>query len=106
MVGICLAQAGPNVQQGASWSIAELRRMEPAEGIGRTMDHPTKSLTTAEAAAFLGLEPETLEAWRRRGGGPPYVKYGDSPRAAVRYRLRDLEAYQAEHIRENTAEAP
>jgi len=61
--------------------------------------------TTPQAAEFLGLEPETLEAWRRRGGGPKYVKYGNSPRAAVRYRLQDLEAFLVANLRENTAEA-
>jgi hypothetical protein len=29
-------------------------------------------LTTREAAAWLGLTPNTLEKWRVQGGGPLY----------------------------------
>jgi hypothetical protein len=32
-------------------------------------------LPTITAAMALGLTPETLRSWRRRGIGPPYVKY-------------------------------
>lgn len=33
-------------------------------------------LTTKEAAAYLRLQPCTLEAWRTRGRGPKYQKLG------------------------------
>ncbi len=55
---------------------------------------------TKQAARYLGLSPNTLEAWRSRGGGPRFVKY---PRA-VRYRVADLEAYMADGERSNTSE--
>lgn len=38
-------------------------------------------LDTEKAAEILGLKPSTLDGWRCRGGGPPYLKLG----AAVRY---------------------
>lgn len=38
-------------------------------------------ITTAEAATYLTLSPRTLENWRTRQEGPPYVKMG----TAIRY---------------------
>lgn len=39
-------------------------------------------LTTEEAAAILGLSPDTLKQWRRLDDGPPYYTFG----RAIRYR--------------------
>ena len=50
-------------------------------------------LTTKEAAAFCRLSPITLEMWRPKGKGPPFVKLGDGPGAAVRYRHSQLIAW-------------
>ena len=49
-------------------------------------------LTTQEAAAVLGIRPQTLHLWRSAGREPqpPYIKIGGR---LVRYRRRDLEAY-------------
>jgi len=49
-------------------------------------------LDTAGAAHFLGLSSSTLSYWRRRNvhRGPSYLKLH---RHAVRYRVRDLEAW-------------
>lgn len=49
-----------------------------------------KLLTTEQAASLLGLKPSTLETWRSRGGGPPFVRIG---KRAARYSLEDLDAY-------------
>jgi excisionase family DNA binding protein len=43
-------------------------------------------LSTKEAAALLGLRPNTLEKMRVYGGGPIYRKHGRK----VRYHLNDL----------------
>lgn len=59
-------------------------------------------LTTAQAAALLGLGPRTLEGLRLRGGGPRYVRLSAR---AVRYRREDLVAWIEAGIRTNTAEA-
>jgi predicted DNA-binding transcriptional regulator AlpA len=45
--------------------------------------------TQEEAAAFLGLKPSTLAAWRHQGRGPRYLKIGRS----CFYRESDLEAW-------------
>jgi excisionase family DNA binding protein len=43
-------------------------------------------LTEVQAAELLNLSTRTLQAWRIRGVGPPFVQAG----RAVRYRRRDL----------------
>lgn len=45
--------------------------------------------TRAEAAAYLGLAPKTLENWQHQGKGPKHVKIG----GRVNYDLVDLDAY-------------
>ena len=42
-------------------------------------------LTNEETSALLGIKPNTLEIWRHRGKGPPFVKMGSAPQAPVRY---------------------
>ena len=44
-------------------------------------------LTTAQAAASLGMSPRTLEGLRRKGGGPLFVALA---RNIVRYRRADI----------------
>lgn len=56
---------------------------------------------TTEAAKYLGLAKSTLEAWRVRGGGPAFLKYGNK---AVRYRQADLDAFQEGSLRRNTSD--
>jgi predicted DNA-binding transcriptional regulator AlpA len=51
-------------------------------------------LETVHAADELGLSPRTLEGWRRRGEGPPYLKIG----RRVKYRPEDIEAYKAARL--------
>jgi predicted site-specific integrase-resolvase len=58
-------------------------------------------LTTKQAADRLGLKPGTLEAWRVRGGGPIYVKFGK----AVRYPDQNLDAFEKGNERNNTSQA-
>lgn len=57
-------------------------------------------LNTPEAAAYLGLQRTTLEAWRCRGGGPKFVKLGRS----VRYRSSDLDTWIESRTRSKTSE--
>jgi predicted site-specific integrase-resolvase len=59
-----------------------------------------KPYNTKEAADYLGMKPSTLEAWRCRGGGPIFLKFGK----AVRYRPEDLEAFMDERRRANTSD--
>ena len=51
-----------------------------------------------DLARRLGLSPRTLEGWRWRGTGPRFVKAG----GRVLYRLEDVEAFEAEQLRQRT----
>lgn len=55
-------------------------------------------LETVHAADELGLSPRTLEGWRRRGEGPPFLRIG----RRVKYRIEDIEAYKAARLHGNT----
>ena len=45
------------------------------------------------------LSPRTLERWRWEGIGPSYLKIG----GRILYRLEDIEAYEQEALRKETA---
>lgn len=57
-------------------------------------------LDTKEAASKLGLDPRTLEAWRQRGSGPPFIRLSSR---AVRYRQAALERFVEERERASTS---
>lgn len=59
-------------------------------------------LHETEAARFLSLSVRSLQGWRVKGGGPPFVKIG---RRAVRYRRRELIAWAEASLCENTSQA-
>jgi hypothetical protein len=61
-------------------------------------------MTTAEAATFLRLSPNTLIQKRWTGGGPKYLKLGDGKCAPVRYRKSDLTKWLAERQFTNTTQ--
>ena len=44
------------------------------------------TMSTKEAARFLGISHRTLEDWRLKGTGPTFIKWGRT----VRYRWSDL----------------
>lgn len=54
-----------------------------------------------EAAALLKISARTLQAWRCRGGGPPYYKIGRS----VRYDLSQLPEWASGRVFEHTTSA-
>jgi len=61
----------------------------------RQQPSSAESLTTSQAAAFLGVSKRTLEGWREvPGSGPDFMKYGDSPRARVMYKRSALTEFQ------------
>ena len=62
---------------------------------------PPAALTTPEAAAYLSIQPATLEQWRWNGRGPRFVKIGRS----VRYRISDLDEFLNARVFSSTTEA-
>lgn len=57
------------------------------------MQEPHALLTTAQAADFLGLRPQTLRGWRLLGFGPQFFRPGRSSRTPAKYRLTDLQKF-------------
>jgi Helix-turn-helix domain len=53
---------------------------------------PADMLTPEELAARWGISPYTLAGRRQHGEGPPFLKLGHR---TVRYRLEDVEAFEA-----------
>jgi hypothetical protein len=51
------------------------------------------SVESAVAAPMIGVEPQTLKLWRRKGIGPAYIRFGNR----VRYRVSDIEAWLSAH---------
>ena len=52
-------------------------------------------LSVAQAAEYTGFSKTTLDIWRSRGDGPPYVKLAQ----AVRYKRTDLDEWFASRKR-------
>ena len=60
----------------------------------------TRLNNESEEAARLHLSKRTLQAWRVRGDGPPYLKVG----RAVRYDPRQTDEWLATRARRHTAD--
>lgn len=52
-----------------------------------------RHLTSTEAAALIGVRPQTLAAWRCLGRGPSYVKLSPGRYGRILYNLNDLEEW-------------
>lgn len=50
-------------------------------------------LESKEVADLLGISGSLLRKWRQDGVYLPFIKLGDGPKAPVRYREHDVEAY-------------
>jgi predicted DNA-binding transcriptional regulator AlpA len=50
-------------------------------------------LTEPETAHYIGMSRPWLRLQRMRGTGPPYIRIG----RAIRYDIRDLDAWLAKH---------
>jgi hypothetical protein len=59
-------------------------------------------LTEKEVAELLRLRPRTLQDWRVRGIGMPFIRYTER---GVRYRRRDVEAFIESREMSSTAAA-
>lgn len=54
-----------------------------------------------QAAKFLGVSVATMRRWRVNGKGPQFLKQGGW---LVRYRIPDLEEFQAGNVRTSTSD--
>ncbi len=62
---------------------------------------PDALLNQRQTASLIGFSERTLECWRCRGGGPPFVKIS---RRAVRYRRQDMDQWVGERVQHSTSE--
>lgn len=56
------------------------------------------------AAEMLGVEEQTLRAWRYRGMGPMYIRLGESKNSPVGYLLSDIEDWLTKRSFESTSQ--
>lgn len=62
---------------------------------------PVRRLVGERAAADrLGVSARTLQTWRWKGGGPPFVRLG----SAIRYDLATLDGWVASNTRTSTSD--
>jgi predicted site-specific integrase-resolvase len=61
-------------------------------------------LTNREAAAYLGVAPETLNNWRCKGQSPAFIKTTPSSRGKVLYRMSDIAAWQDANLYASTSD--
>ena len=61
---------------------------------------PNCYLNTRQAAALLGLSCRTLESYRVKGGGPPFLSYCNR----IRYLRGDLERWAAAERKRSTSD--
>jgi hypothetical protein len=66
----------------------------------RLVGDPEDLLTAQEVSAITRLRPQTLADHRYKKVGIPYIKLGTNPRAPVRYRRRDVDAYMTDPLAE------
>lgn len=52
---------------------------------------PEHVVIEKEAAKYLGISPRALQAYRKNGGGPEFIKQGQS----IRYKMSDMIAWMA-----------
>ncbi|HBA87623.1 MAG TPA: DNA-binding protein [Geobacter sp.] len=64
----------------------------------------TALLNEQETATRIGMSVHWLRRARWAGGGIPFVKMGSGPKAAVRYRPEDADAYVSARVRRSTSD--
>jgi predicted DNA-binding transcriptional regulator AlpA len=63
---------------------------------------PQQLYTEEEVAKILHISSRTLQAWRLKGFGPPFVKMGSK---SIRYKSCDLVAYIEDHTKTSTSDS-
>lgn len=63
--------------------------------MARTTEKTEPTLSPAELAIRLKVSPGTLSNWRYQGVGPKFTRNGRGRKSPVRYKVRDVEAWEA-----------
>jgi len=61
-------------------------------------------LDEQEAASLTGMSVHWLRRKRWAGGGIPFIKIGDGPKGAVRYKREDVEGFVNDRVRRSTSD--
>jgi len=77
--------------------------MEEEKVQQETRQNPLTLVTKNDTANILHVQVKTLEGWRTKGLGPPFVRLG-GPRGRVFYRLTDLQNYIQSAVRRSTSD--
>jgi hypothetical protein len=96
--GVCLIGECP-IEQPKDETKIPIRN--PIEEESFSNLDPDLHIDENRAAKLLGLSPRTLQGYRVRGGGPPFVKISHK---VVRYKVAELMAWIKTHTRKNTSE--
>ena len=65
--------------------------------------HVDEALSSAQAAAMIGVRPTTLEIWRCKGKGPRFVKLGTAKQAPVVYARGEVQRWMEERTFSSTS---
>jgi hypothetical protein len=60
-------------------------------------------LSNEQTATLLGIKSNTLEIWRHKGKGPPFIKLGDHPASPIRYQRSRVMAWIEAHVHASTS---
>jgi predicted GIY-YIG superfamily endonuclease len=82
-------------------SIPHPNHVEPTGPLAMNPMEGKLLVSEQEAADALGMTPRTMQEWRRRGGGPPFVRISSR---CVRYRPDDLREWAGARIRTSTSD--
>ena len=67
----------------------------------QSVERPDTLLTERQAARMLAVTTRALQAWRYRGGGPPFIRISSR---LIRYRQCDLHEWIASKMCRSTSE--
>ena len=62
-------------------------------------------LNNQQTATLLGIKKNTLEIWRNKGKGPPFIKLGEHPSSPIRYQRSRVMAWLAQRTFASTSDA-
>lgn len=78
--------------------IEEVRRLRlDVRGGQPNKDEADRPLNRDQAAAYLGVHPDTLYRWAVEEGRIAYSRLGDGSRAPIRFLRKDLDDFISKH---------
>jgi hypothetical protein len=60
-------------------------------------------LNNEQTSNLLGIKKNTLEIWRSKGKGPPFIKLGSHPSSPIRYQRSRVMDWLAQNTHASTS---